>query len=295
MKKFYKEFIMSLAALMLTCQVSMAQIETPAPSPFNEWEQTVGLTKVKVQYSRPGVKGRTIFGTEDEGALVPYGKIWRTGANASTKISFSDDVKLEGNEIEAGEYAIYTIPNKDKWTVMLYNDLSLGGNVGNYDESKEYVRFDVEAKEVGHKHESFTVHSGTLTNNSAEIYFVWEMTKVPMKLEVDYDEKVMSAIEKQMKNPLASAANLYFSSANYYYNENKDMEQALAWISKGLEINPNAFWHMHTKAKIQAALGDKKGAKETAEKSKEMALANPSGDFGYAKRNDDLLKELKGK
>lgn len=292
MNTMYKQLTLTLIVMLIYASVATAQIQTPAPSPKAEVSQMIGLTEVKIEYSRPGKKDRLIFGEESEGALVPYGQIWRTGANAATKISFNDDVKLNDKPVAAGEYALYTIPGKDSWTVMLYNDLGLGGAVGNYDDTKEYLRFTATPKSIDHTHETFTIAVDDIKYTSANLKIVWDQTMVPIELEVEFDTEVMAQIEQQMKNPLASAANLYFTAANYYFNAEKDLAQALEWMNKGLEINNQAFWHVHTKAKILAAMGKKNEAKETAELSKKMASEFPAGDFGYIKRNEDFIATL---
>ncbi|MEM7551320.1 MAG: DUF2911 domain-containing protein [Bacteroidota bacterium] len=293
MKNFYSSTLLTLITLLIYTQLSVAQIQTPQPSPHASSTQTVGLTEIELDFSRPGIKDRLIFGPESKGALVPYGKIWRTGANAATTISFSDDVKFGGKDVEAGKYALYTIPNDGEWTVMLYEDLSLGGNVANYDESKEYARFSSKSKNVDHSHESFFMYVDDITSTSANLYIVWDKTKAWVPIEVTYDDKVTAQIEAQLENPMASVANLYFSASSYYFNEGKDLNQALEWMNKGLEINDRAFWHMHTKAKILAQLGKKEEAIEVAKISKEKASKWAGGDFGYIKRNDDLIAELK--
>jgi hypothetical protein len=169
MKKFYQNVSLMLLVFFLTYSLTVAQITTPAPSPKSTMSQMVGLTEIEVEYSRPGVKDRLIFGEASEGALVPYGQIWRTGANAATTISFSEDVTFGGKEVNAGKYALYTIPGEDEWTIMLYEDLTLGGAVANYDESKEVVRFSVPSKELDHKHESFLITVDNIKNKLATV------------------------------------------------------------------------------------------------------------------------------
>lgn len=289
MRKFV--FAKALAiALVLTATVATAQIQTPAPSPSATLTQKVGLTDVEINYSRPGKKDREVMGT-----LVPYGQIWRTGANGATTISFSDDVKVSGNDVKAGTYALYTVPGATEWSIHLYSDLSLGGNVANYDASKEVLKFMAKPEQIDFTVESFTIDINHLRDNSAHIVLMWENTAVRFPIEVSFDEQVMSQIDRVMRNPMGQAANNYASAATYYLDNGKDLDKALEWISAAIEINPKAFWYVHTKARIQLASGDKKSAITTAEASKKMASENASGDFGYVKRNEDLIKEAKGK
>lgn len=271
--------------------VVVGQIRTPMASPPASVFTQVGLTDINIDYFRPKVKGRKIFG-EGTSFLVPYGEIWRTGANSGSKISFSDDVKIMGTDVKAGEYLIFTIPGKNEWQVMLYNDLSIGGNTGDYDKSKEAGRFSVTPSATGETVEALTFHIEDLTadNTSANIALMWENTKVELPVTVSFDEKVMEAIAKGTRvNP----GNL-IAAANYYYETNRDLDKALEWVNTYLAENPNQFWNIHLKAKILAKKGDKKAAIETAQKSIEVAKA-AGNDFGYIKRNEDLIAELKRK
>jgi len=274
-----------MAAILFFCQPAIAQIDYPSPSPLAKLHQKVGLTDVKVEYSRPAKKGRILFVDVEE-----FGKIWRTGANASTKISFSDDVTLEGKPVPAGEYALYSIPGKTDWTVMLYKDLSLGGNIGEYDESKEVVRVNVKAEKRSFSVESLTIDIGNISANGATIALIWGEYYVPIKMEVDTDAKVNAQIEDYMKNPLASVGNNYAQAANFYFRKDKDLNSALEWIDKAIEINPNAFWNIQTKARILGKMENYSGAITAAQKSSEVAKA-AENDFGYIEANQKLIDD----
>lgn len=279
--------------LLAVCLVAEAQITTPSPSPTATASTVVGLTDVKISYSRPKMKGRKIFGAGAD-FLTPYGEIWRTGANNGTVISFSDDVKLEGTDVKKGEYLVFTIPGETDWTVMLYSDVNAGAlNSSNYDKTKEVARVIVKSEKLTEKVETFTINISDITDNntSAKIQFAWENTSVKVALTVDYDSKVMKAIDAGTK---VSPGN-YTAAANYYFNNGKDLKKALEWMTIGIETgNKEAFWNIHTKAKIQDALGDKKGALATAQQSLNLAKNNKDGDFGYTKLNEDLIKKLNG-
>ncbi len=278
--------------LFVACSLAtLAQIQTPQPSPAGSVSSVVGLTDVKVTYSRPKLKGRKIFGAGSD-FLQPYGQIWRTGANNGTVVSFSDDVKVEGKDIKKGEYLIFTIPGEE-WTVMFYSDPKAGAlNETNYDKSKETARWTVKPEKLAEKVETFTINISDIADNNsgAKLQFAWENTSVKLGFTVDYDSKVMKSIEAGTKvNP-----GNYVAAANYYFENGKDLNKALEWINLGISGgNPDAFWNIHTKAKIQKALGDKKGALETAQLSLTKAKASKDGDFGYIKLNEELIKTLK--
>jgi hypothetical protein len=274
---------LALVAIVFFCSPVFGQVEYPAPSPLGKIHQKVGVTDVKVEYSRPAKKGRTLFVDVEK-----FGNIWRTGANAATKISFSHDVTLEGKEVPAGEYALYSIPGQSEWSVMLYSDLSLGGNVGAYDESKEVVKVNVQAKTLPWSVENFTIDIGNITSDGAIIALMWGEHYVPVNLGVKTDEVVSAQIDNYMKNPMASVGNNYAQAANYYLQQEKDLDLALEWMDKAIEINPNAFWNIQTKARILGKMERYPEAIKAAQKSSEVAKAAPN-DFGYVEANEKLI------
>lgn len=265
-----------------------AQVQTPQPSPTASVSTVVGLTDVRVDYARPRLKGRKVFGEKD--VMHPYGQIWRTGANSGTKITFSDDVTVEGTKVAKGEYLIFTWPGASEWTISLYKDIKIGGNTDDYKAENEAAKFTVKANKLNDKVEMFTVNITDLSDDSknAKIELAWENTSVKFGFTVDYDAKVMKSIETATK---VSPGN-YANAAIYYAENGKDINQALTWINEAIKANPKAFWYVHQKAKIQAKAGDAKGARETANES--IKIAKESGnDFGYVKLNEDFLKTLK--
>ncbi|GCC50259.1 DUF2911 domain-containing protein [Chryseotalea sanaruensis] len=249
----------------------------------------MGLTDVKIDYARPRTKGRKIFG-ESADVLVPDGKIWRTGANNGTKITFSDDVTVEGTKVAKGEYLLFTWPGANEWTVSLYKDLSIGGNTDGYKAENEVAKFKVKPAKLTEKVDMFTMNITDLSDDSktAKIEIAWENTSVKFGIAVDYDTKVMKSIETATK---VSPGN-YANAAIYYAENGKDLNQALTWINEAIKANPKAFWYVHQKAKIQAKMGDNKGARETANESIRLAKEN-GNDFGYVKMNEDFLKTIK--
>ena len=274
--------------LMIIGLSAEAQVQTPSPSPGAMVSTVVGLTDVKVEYSRPKAKGRKIFGAGTE-FLVPFGQLWRTAANVGSKITFSDDVKFGGADVPKGTYLLLTIPGASEWAVILYKDVAMGGNTEGYDQTKDQARAMVKSEKITEKVETFTIGITDLTENSksANLQITWENTSVKVPITVDFDSKVMKSIEASTKiNP----GSLY-QAATYYYDNGKDLKQALEWVTTASATSPNAYWMTHLKAKIQKTMGDKKGAMESAMVSKSVAEKEKNAD--YVKMNDELMKGLK--
>lgn len=276
--------------LAAICFLTEAQIQTPAASTAGSVSSVVGLTDVKITYSRPKLKGRKVFG-EGDTYMHPYGKIWRTGANNGSRISFSDDVKVEGIAVPKGEYLIFTWPGATEWSVSLYKDLSIGGNTTEYKEADEVAKFKVRAEKLSAPVQtlSFSIDDIADDNTSAKVRLAWENVAIKFTVTVDFDKKVMASIEANTK----ISPNAYATAAVYYLETGRDLKQALTWMDEALKTETEAFWWVHQKAKIQKALGDKSGAMATAQKSLDMAKKNAGGDFGYVKLNEDLIKTLK--
>lgn len=274
-----------LAMLVLAASLEVrAQIQTPAPSPASKIEQVIGLSKVTIDYSRPSARGRAVFGD-----LVPYGEVWRTGANASTDITFSDDVMLNGNNVPAGTYALYSIPNENEWTIIIYKNTELWGS-GGYDQADDVVRFTAKSMKVSNKYETFTMAFSDLADNkSAMLNIMWENTMVAFKVETNPEPKVMAQIEEQVMNNPDASQNLLFAAAGYYFDNGKDLEQAHKWVAKANSDSPK-FWMVHLQAKIEAKMGKKSEAMATAKKS--MELAEKAGNMDYVRLNEKLLESM---
>jgi len=259
-----------------------AQLQTPAPSPAATFTQVVGLTDVAVDYSRPAMRGRTIFGD-----LVPYGKVWRTGANARTKVTFGDDVKVGGSDLKKGTYAIFSIPQQSEWEVIFYTEYQGGGAPAELDESKVAARVTVPVYPIEMDIQSFTMTIDDITSGGAVLGIMWEKTYIGVPFEVPTDAKVSSAIDKVMNGP---GAGDYYAAASYYFSEGKDIAKAKEWIDKAMSmIEKPRFWQLRQQSLIYAKAGDKKGAIELAKKS--LADAEASGNADYIKMNKDSLKE----
>ncbi|MCF8430009.1 MAG: DUF2911 domain-containing protein [Bacteroidia bacterium] len=273
----------SLALIILISSNAIAQqLKVPAASPLQTVKQAFGLSEITIEYSRPSVKGRVIFGD-----VVPFGKIWRTGANSTTKITFGDDVKVEGIDVKAGTYGFYTIPNADSWEIMLYKDLTLGGNVSDYKIENEVLRVKVKPTVLGNKVETFTMGLADITFTSTNIELTWENTRVAVSVVTEIDSKIMKSIE----NTIVKDTRPFYQAASYYYENNKDLKQALEWAEKAIVANPKAFWVVLLKAKIQLKLNDKKGAIATANQVIIMATADK--DDSFIKQAEKLIASAK--
>jgi hypothetical protein len=269
-------------AISALSSVNAQQLKTPAPSPLQTTKQAFALSDITIEYSRPSAKGRTIYGD-----LVPYGKIWRTGANGPTKIAFGEDVKVEGTAVASGTYALYTIPNKDSWEVMLYKDLTLGGNVADYKKENEVAHLTVKPKALNDKTETFTIDVADITAKTANIELRWEKTAVAINVVADIDAKIMKSID----NSLAVDSRPYFQAASYYYDNDKDLAKAAEWIDKGIAANPKAFWMVMLKAKIQAKQKDTKGAVASAQQV--ITLATEAKNDDYVKQAEKFIADNK--
>jgi tetratricopeptide (TPR) repeat protein len=281
MKQTIKKISLSLMALAMAF-ISQAQtVKVPAPSPLQTLKQNFALSEITIEYSRPSARGRAVYGD-----VVPFGKVWRTGANGSTKITFGEDVKVEGKAVKAGIYALYSIPGKDSFTFMLYKDLKLGGDVANYNAENELIRFAVKSSKLTEKVETFTMNVADITATSSNIELTWENTRAAFNVTADIDASIMAAIDKALNKDNKP----YYQAASYYYDNNKEMKVALEWVNKAVEQNPKAYWVMLLKAKIELKLKDKAAAKASAEKVIEMAKADK--DDSYVKNGENLLIEI---
>jgi hypothetical protein len=280
-----KKLLLLCIAFAMTYTVN-AQIETPQPSPKAKLEQKVGLTDITIEYSRPGVKGRKIFG-----GLEPFGTIWRTGANKNTVITFSDDVKIAGQDVKAGSYAIFTKLNSAKqWDVMFYNDTNNWGTPSpeKWDDSKVVATAKVDVEEVPFNVETFAIDINNIKNDSAVLELIWEKSYAAVPFTVPTDAKVNANIKKVMNGP--SGAD-YYAAAVYNLESDGNIDQAVKWIDKAVDMSKAKpkFWWIHQQALIHAKSGDKKGAIAAAKSS--LALAKEAKNDAYIRKNEKVLKE----
>jgi len=255
-------------------------IKTPQPSPAQSVKQDFGISSVELNYSRPGMKGRKIFGD-----LVPYGKVWRTGANSATRIKFSDDVTIGGKELKAGEYAIYTVPGENEWEFIINKGSANWGT--DYKQEDDILKVKATPVKLDQPVETFTMQFASVKSNSTNLQLMWDKTLVSIPITADVDKKVMAQIDNVMNKDTRP----YFQAAMYYMETGRDLNQAVTWLDKAIAQNPNAFWVYHQKANALAKLGKKAEAKTTAQKSMELAKAANNDD--YVKLNEKLLENLK--
>lgn len=288
MRTFFAVSALALA-FAVTGLAQTPRVDFPAASPSCTIKQRVGLTDIEVSYSRPSKKDREIFG-----GIVPFGQVWRTGANASTKISFSTKVKLNGIDIPAGKYALYTIPGETDWTIIISTNLS--ATIFNYNATNDLVRFKVASVPLnGMSIETFTIEFNHIRDESAVINLVWDRTVVPIQLSIPLVDKIVPQIEAAMASPDKKSAGFYFQAATFYFNHDLDLKKALTWVNAGLEDKPNiAFELLHLKAQILARQGDKEGAIAAAKESSQLAVkAEGAAGNSFVKMNDDLISSLK--
>lgn len=269
-------------SFLLITGVSSAQISMPQASPISKVNQTVGLTQIAVDYHRPSAKGRAVYGE-----LVPYGKNWRTGANENTTITFSQDVIIEGKPLAQGTYALYTTPKADSWDIIFYKDTNNWGLPEVWSEDKVALKASAKPESLNRLVETFTISFNNVTTESTNLELSWEKTLVSIKIEVPTQKIVLKKIEDVMDGP---SANEYYTSSQYYYQSNNDLNKALIWINQGIALSGDKvpYWYNRLKSLIQYKLGDKKGAIESAKLSLAGATADKNED--YIKQNKDSIE-----
>jgi Protein of unknown function (DUF2911)/Tetratricopeptide repeat len=274
-----------IVCLLVVCigssAVNAQALRTPAPSTTTTVKQDFALSSIELNYSRPAKKGRAIFGD-----LVPFGKVWRTGANNATTVTFGEEVTIGTTKVKAGKYGLLSIPGASEWTVILTKQLDVTSPAA-YKQDQDVVRVTVPAAQLPMSIENFTIMFGNITANTCEIWMMWDQTFVALPVSVDVDTQVMKQINAAMNNDNRP----YFNAAMYYLDNNKDLNKALEWFNKAADQNPTAYWVLHQKANCLAKMGRKAEAIATAEKS--MALAKEGKNDDYVKLNADLISKLK--
>lgn len=270
------------AIAICSIMVTEAQsLKTPQPSPTASVKQNFGLSTIELDYSRPGVKGRKVFGD-----LVPFGKVWRTGANEASTITFGDDVMIGGKKVPAGKYGLLTIPEANEWTVIISKQLDVSSPAA-YKMEQDVVRVKAPVQQLPFSVESFMIDLGNIKPSSLDLSFIWDNTMVTFPITTDIESKVMAQIDNLMNKDNRP----YFSAAMYYMDNGKDMNKALTWFDKAIEQQPNAYWIHHQRANALAKLGKKTEAKAAANKS--LTLAKEAKNDDYVKLNEKLLAEIK--
>lgn len=276
-----KKLLIALA-LILAPLASEAQVKTPQASPKGYIKQTVGLTDVEVTYSRPGARGRAVFGN-----LVPFGKLWRTGANENTIINFSDDVIIDGKTLKKGKYAIYTVPRIESWDVIFYLSTDNWGLPENWSESYVALKTTVKEDALPTPVETFTIGINGLDPNFGYLEMAWENSHVALKFEVPTAKTAVASIEKTLAGP---NWNDYYAASQYLFQSNGNIETARTYVDKALDMSTDKPYYVsRLKSLIQAKQGDKKGAIETAKAS--LASAEAANNADYVKLNKDSIAE----
>jgi Protein of unknown function (DUF2911) len=270
-------FVTALAALTFA---HAQQLTTPQPSPTQVVKQNFGVGFIELNYSRPAKKDRKVMGD-----LVPFGKVWRTGANAATTLTFSEDVTIGGKEIKAGKYGLLTIPDAGKWTIIISKDVTVN-QPSAYKQENDVVRVEANTVTTPFTVENFTIGFSDITGSSCNIEMMWENTYLNFPVTTGTDKKVMGQIDNLMNKDNKP----YFNAASYYYDNGKDLNQALAWVNKALETNKEAFWMYLLKARILKKTGDKAGSKAAAIMTKDLATAAKNDD--YVKMATELMAGL---
>lgn len=274
--------LLMLSAFSLT---SSAQgLKLPSLSPTAKISQQFSVSEIEIEYSRPSARGRKVFGE-----LVPFGQVWRTGANASTKLTVGEDFNIGGTEVKAGKYSFYTIPGANEWTVILNSDLGNWGAMG-YSTDKDVARFTVKPSSISNKVETFTIEVADITFNTCNIVLKWENTKVVVPVKVNNADRIAKDIVKNVETPSIP----YYQAASYYYETNQNLDKAYEYVNKALETRTDAYWMYHLKAKIAAKLGKKDDAIAAANKAMEVSKGGP-GEDEQKRANEKIIKEMSAK
>lgn len=278
-----KRLLIFIATTLSIGAINAQQLKTPAASPTQVIKQDFGIGNIELSYSRPSLRGRKYFDENSE--LAPVGKVWRTGANSATTLTFSDDVKIGDAELKAGKYGFLTIPGKDEWTLIITKQTDVT-NPNDYKQENDAVRVKVKPMAMGMSIENFTMQFSNITATNCELHLMWGSTGVSLPISTEIDSKIMAQIDELKKTDKFP----YYSAAAYYANNNKDLNQALVWFDKAIEQNADGFWIYYDKASCLVKLGRKAEAKAAAQKS--LELATKAKEDAYIDRNLKLLSTL---
>jgi hypothetical protein len=276
-----RKLLLSTVALFLLIAVDAQQLTTPQPSPTQTVKQNFGLSSIDLSYSRPAARGRKIMGD-----IVPFGKVWRTGANNATTLTFADEVTIGNKKVPAGKYGLVSIPDRDNWTIILTKQLDVTSPAA-YKQENDIVRVNAKTMKLNDKVENFTIQFANITPNACELQLTWENTGVSLPIQTDIDTKIMAQID----NLINKDNRPYFNAAMYYLESGKDLNQAITWFDKAIEQNPKGFFIHHQKANALAKLGKKDEARKVANRSIELAREAKNDD--YIRLNEKLLTDLK--
>ncbi len=278
MKKGFLFFLLVLTALSVSAQITM-----PQPSPGATFTQKVGLTEIKFDYSRPSMRGRKIFGE-----LVPFGEIWRTGANVATKFTTLDSITIEGKGLSKGTYVVLTRPFRDQWEVIFNKNPDV--SVFNYKPEDDVLKLIAKVSNTSEVTENFEITTDNITSNACTVVLKWENTKATFNIVNDIDTKIKAQIQAKLDGPTGDD---YYAMSRFYFENNRDLSKALEFADLGIAKGGEKYWTLRNKSLIQAKLGDKKNAIETAKKSLELAKQEKNMD--YIRMNDKSILEWSAK
>ena len=284
----YKSFLVSLflcALVSFGYSQSNNNLRVPTLSPRSIIEQEVGLTRVNLNYARPSAKGRKIFG-----GLVPFGEIWRTGANSATRLTFTEDVMIAGNPLKAGTYALYTIPGKDEWTIIIHSNTKMRSIQGRYKQEDDVFRFNVKPQMYNEHVETFTIGFADIKTASVNIELTWEKTSVKFPVIFNINDRIDKQISDLTAAGKMSPFNL-FRAAEYYFQNGRDLDKALNWIDSSIEKSPKNFRFGLMKAKIEHKMGKKSQALKTIEMAN--GWAKERNNANYIKQTQDFWDSIK--
>lgn len=278
MKRILSTILFSASVL-----IGFSQVKMPAPSPTEFIKQNFGLSSIELTYSRPSLKGRNVFGT-----VVLYDSLWRTGANAATKIRFNDPVEILGHKVDSGTYVIYTIPKKNnEWTFILNRGITNSGVEG-YKESEDVFREKVKANTIASKVETFTMQFSNITSESCGLSIMWDNVALNVPIKVNIKDKIRA----QLESALSSDKKPYWQAAQFYNEYDNNKTKALEMVNSAIaQTEKPAFFMVYYKAKVQSEMGDKKGALASAQQSLDLSKEAKNSD--YVLLNEKLIKQLK--
>ncbi len=275
-----------LAAALLSSVMGFAQVRMPQPSTTQKISQDFGMGKIELTYSRPNVKGRAMLKENSE--LVPLNQLWRTGANAATRIHFSDKVTMGGTTLDTGAYVLYTVPGVDYWEVVVNKGLNNWGTDG-YKQSEDVVRFKVKAAKTSSNTETFTFQFANVEAESIDLQLSWGKVAVSIPISTNVKDRLRAQVETALSAEKVNP-NVYQAAANFYYEWEKDYAKALQNVNKATEVNPKAFWLFLLTAKIQKDMGQKADAKASAEKC--ISIATEAKNADYVRMAKELISKL---
>ncbi len=278
-----KHLLTALITLfVLGATTTTAQLKLPVLSPTSTVSQEFATSKIEITYSRPSMKGRVIFGD-----LVPYNQVWRTGANAATKVTFGEEVVIGGTTVKPGSYSLYTVPGRSEWEVIINTNTGNWGANG-YDTKDDVVRFKVTPTTLTSPVETFTMGVGNITYNTCTIDLAWDRTHVSIPVKADNNARLMKEIEQAIERPNIP----YRAAAQYYLSTNQNLDKALDYAQRAAAANPKQYWQHMLVAEIAAKMNNASVCRDAVAKVRELTKGT-DGEQSYHNATQALLDSLK--